>query len=298
MNKVEWSLFLLLGAAWGSSFMWIKIAVQDVGPFALVGWRLLFGSLGMAVVLRLRGTALPRGWSTWRDLAALGLINTALPFVLISWGEQTVDSAVASILNSTVPLFTLMIAQFFLPDEGMDRRRVSGLLLGFVGVLLLMSRDLTGGVQASLIGQLAVLAASLSYAAAAVFSRRRLGDVNHLVQAFVPMLAADAVVWSLAWPLEGGDLLPATGLTWLALVWLGLLGSCLAYILYFSLLERVGPTRTTLVTYLIALFGVVLGVLFLGEQLDAALVGGGALVIAGIAIVNWRPRRRERPGVV
>lgn len=298
MNKSEWLLFLGLGAVWGSSFMWIKIAVQDIGPFALVGWRLLFGSLGLAVVLRLKGTSLPRRRSTWRDLVLLGLVNTALPFVLISWGEQTVDSSVASILNSTVPLFTLVIAHFFLAEESMEVRRVVGLLVGFGGVLLLMSRDLIGGVQASLIGQFAVLAAAVSYASAAVFARRRLRTVHSFVQAFVPMAAADAVVWSLAWPFERGDVVPAAGLTWFALVWLGLLGSCLAYILYFSLLERVGPTRTTLVTYLIALFGVILGVVFLNEPLDIRLAGGGALVIAGIAVVNWRPGRAERPGVL
>lgn len=298
MNKTEWLLFLGLGAVWGSSFMWIKIAVQDVGPFALVAWRLLFGSTGMALVLRLRRISVPRSWSAYRDLIVMGMINTALPFVLISWGEQTVDSAVASILNSTVPLFTLVIAHFFLSEEDMDRRRVLGLLVGFGGVLLLMSRDLAGGVEASLVGQLAVLAAAVSYASAAVFARRRLNEMHSFVQAFLPMLAADAVVWTLAWPLEGGSLLPSAELTWLALLWLGLLGSCVAYMLYFSLLKRVGPTRTTLVTYLIALFGVLLGVVFLNEPLDARLAGGGALVIAGIAVVNWRPSRGERPGVV
>lgn len=298
MNRAEWLLFLALGAVWGSSFMWIKIAVQDVGPFALVAWRLLFGGLGMAMVLWWRKVPLPRGRSTWRDLALLGIINTALPFVLISWGEQSIDSAVASILNSTVPLFTLMIAHVFLPEEALDLRRAAGLLVGFAGVLLLMSRDLEGGVQASLLGQAAVLAAAVSYASGAVFARRRLRDTHSFVQAFAPMVVADLVVWSFAFPLEGDALIPSQGLTWLALLWLGLLGSCTAYILYFSLLERVGPTRTTLVTYLIALFGVTLGVIFLGEPLDARLAGGGALVIAGIAVVNWRPSRRDRPGLV
>lgn len=298
MNKTEWILFLSLSAVWGSSFLWIKIAVQDVGPFALVAWRLLFGSVGMGIVLWLNGRSLPRSGVTWRDLALLGVVNTALPFVLISWGEQSIDSAVASILNSTVPLFTLVIAHLFLQDDPMTLRRVVGLLIGFGGVLTLMSRDIQSGFEAGVAGQLAVLAAAMSYASAAVFARRRLRSIDPFVQAFAPMLVADAVVWSLAWPVEGGALVPAERLTWVALLWLGLLGSCLAYILYFSLLQRVGPTRTTMVTYLIALFGVVLGVVFLNEPLDARLAGGGALVIAGIAVVNWRPRRRERPGVL
>lgn len=297
MNKAEWLLFLSLSAVWGSSFLWIKIAVQDVGPFTLVAWRLLFGSVGMGLVLWFNKTSLPRSGVTWRDLAALGLVNTALPFVLISWGEQTIDSAVASILISTVPLFTLVIAHLFLQDDPMTLRRVAGLLIGFGGVLTLMSRDLDGGFEAGLAGQFAVLGAALSDASGAVFARLRLRYVHPFVQAFAPMAVADAVVWSFAWPVEGGALVPAVPITWLALLWLGLLGSCLAYILYFSLLQRVGPTRTTMVTYLIALFGVALGVIFLNEPLDARLVGGGALVVVGIAVVNWRPRQRERPGV-
>jgi drug/metabolite transporter (DMT)-like permease len=289
MTPVDWALFVGLSLLWGSSFMWIKIAVGDIGPLAVVGWRLSFGVLGLAIVLAIRRQRLPRRWRTWRNLVVLGLINTALPFALIAYGEQTVDSAVASVLNSTVPLFTLIIAHFALDDDRMTLRRVLGLLVGFVGVLLLLSRDLgSGGWTGSLVGQLAILSGAVSYGAGGVFARRTMRSVDPYLQAFIPLAAADLVIWGLALPFGGPELLPSAPLPWLALVWLGLLNSCLAYLLYYHLLHRVGPTRTTLATYLIALIGVTLGVAFLGEPLGWRLLAGALLVVIGIAIVNRR----------
>lgn len=289
MSGIEWALFLALSALWGSSFLWIKIAVSDIGPLAVVGWRLLFGAAGMSLVVAARRIGMPREGRTWRNLILLGLINTGLPFVLISWGEQTVDSAVASVLNSTVPLFTLILAHFALHDDRITPQRILGLLVGFGGVVLLMSRDLGGAeFSASLLGQLAILAAAASYGVGGVYARRTMRQVDPMVQAFLPMAAADLVVWSLAFPFEGGGIIPSQPLSWVALIWLGLLGSCLAYILYFHLLHRIGPTRTTTVTYLIALIGVVLGVVFLNERLDWRLAAGAVLVVSGVAVVNRR----------
>jgi drug/metabolite transporter (DMT)-like permease len=288
--------FIALGLIWGSSFLWIKIAVQEIDPFTLVGWRLLFGALGMLVVLFVRRPEFPRGRSAWLAMGVMGIINTALPFTLISWGEQTIDSAVASILNSTVPLFTLLIAHYFLHDERFTLQRVIGLVVGFLGILALLGRDLRpGGLHAGALGQAAVLLAAVSYASASVFGRRTMRDVSPLVQAFVPMVAADAVVWSLATQAGTPGRLPALPITWLALLWLGLLGSCAAYLLYFNLLHSVGATRTTMVTYVFPVVGVALGVVFLGETADWHLLAGALLVVASIIIVNWTPRAVPAP---
>jgi drug/metabolite transporter (DMT)-like permease len=291
MKSKEWVWFVALGMIWGSSFLWIKVAVQEVDPFTLVGWRLLFGALGMLVVLVVRRPAFPRQRSTWLAMAVMGMINTALPFVLISWGEKTIDSAVASILNSTVPLFTLVIAHFFLHDDRISVPKVVGLAVGFLGVLTLLVRDLEpGGFRTGALGQAAVLLAAISYASASVFGRRTMREVSPLVQAFVPMVAADAVVWSAATQVGSPGVLPGLPITWVALLWLGLLGSCVAYLLYFHLLHAVGATRATMVTYLFPVVGVALGVLFLGEHADWHLVVGALLVVGSIAIVNWVPR--------
>jgi drug/metabolite transporter (DMT)-like permease len=284
-------VFALLGLVWGSSFLWIKVAVQEVGPATLVGYRLLIGLIGLAVVVAARRPSLPRDRRTLFVLGVVGITNTALPFILISWGEQFIDSAIASILNGTVPLFTIVIAHLFLHDDRITPARILGLITGFIGVVVLMSRDLGAESRAgSVLGQAAVLAAALSYAASSVFARRNLRQVDSVVQAFLPLISADTVAWVTALASEAPLQVPRLPITWLALVWLGLLGSCLAYLLYFHLLHAVGPTRATMVTYVFPVVGVILGVVFLNELADWHLIVGAMLVALGIGVVNLRRR--------
>lgn len=298
MRMKEWGAFVLLGLVWGSSFLWIKVAVHEIGPLTLVAFRLLFGIAGLLIVVALRRPSFPRQRATWLALAVLGITNTALPFALISWGEQYIDSAVASILNGTVPLFTTVIAHLLLKDDRITPARALGLLAGFLGVVVLMSRDLAPGVlRGNVLGQLAVLAAALAYAGSSVFARRSLHQVDSVVQAFVPLLAADSLAWLSAALAEAPVHLPRLSITWLALAWLGLLGSCLAYLLYFYLLHALGPTRATMVTYVFPVVGLVLGVAFLSERADWHLAVGATLVALGIGVVNWRSRPSvARPG--
>src|SRR3990170_6237255 len=287
MKLRDWVTFWTLGLIWGSSFLWIKIALDNVGPFTLVAWRLLIGIAGLAVVVLIRRPTFPRDRRIYGMLALLGLTNTALPFVLISWGEQSIPSAVASILNGTVPLFAMVIAHYSLADDRMTRARVGGLILGFLGVIVLMSGDLAPGeFRAGGVGQLAVLAAAVLYAFSGVFARKNLHGLSPVMQAFVPLLVADLFIWTGAVAIEAPVLAPTTGLTWFALLWLGLLGSCAAYLLYFSLLHRVGPTRATMVTYVFPVVGLILGIVFLQEPVTASLLIGAAMVVAGILVVN------------
>ncbi len=289
----SWAVFLLLGTIWGSSFLWIKLALVELGPFTLVAFRLLFGALGMAVVLWFRRPSFPRDRQTLAMLAVMGLTNTALPFTLISWGEISIDSGVASILNSTTPLFTLVLAHYFLDDERMNLPKVIGLVVGFVGIIMLFSRDVgTQGFRSGLLGQAAVLTAAVSYAGSSVFARRNFRQVPLIVQASIPLFVADGLIWIGALASESPIIVPSLPLTWVALSFLGLLGSCLAYLLYFYLLTKEGSTRTVLVTYMFPVIGVGLGVLLLGERLDAQLVSGALLVVAGIGVVNWKPKVR------
>jgi len=291
MKARDWMVFALLGLVWGSSFLWIKVAVQEVGPATLVGYRLLIGLIGLAVVVAARRPSLPRDRRTLFVLGVVGITNTALPFILISWGEQFIDSAIASILNGTVPLFTIVIAHLFLHDDRITPARILGLITGFIGVVVLMSRDLGAESRAgSVLGQAAVLAAALSYAASSVFARRNLRQVDSVVQAFLPLISADTVAWVTALASEAPLQVPRLPITWLALVWLGLLGSCLAYLLYFHLLHAVGPTRATMVTYVFPVVGVILGVVFLNELADWHLIVGAMLVALGIGVVNLRRR--------
>jgi drug/metabolite transporter (DMT)-like permease len=291
LKPKDWLAFILLGTVWGSSFLWIKIAVQEIGPFLLVALRLLFGILGLLGVVLMTRPAWPNDRRTWMAFFFLGFINTALPYTLISWGEKYIDSAVAAILNSTSPLFTMILAHIFVSDDRMTRQRVIALLVGFTGIVILVSRSVQPvGIKltSNIVGQGAVLLAAFSYAVATVFARQTTRGLNPAVQALLPLLGADLLIWVMTPVVEAPLIFPHKALTWLAIIWLGVMGVSLAYTLYFYLLHSIGPTRTVLVTYIFPLVGVALGITFLNERLDWRLVAGAALVVGSIAMVNRR----------
>ncbi len=291
MKTKDWFNFILLGAIWSSSFMWIKVAVQEVGPITLVAFRVLFGLLfGLGVILVQRAS-LPRDPRLWIPVLVLGLTNVAAPFFLISWGEQVIDSGVASILDATVPLFTILAAHYMLRDDKITLPKVLGLLTGFAGVIVLMSRDL-GVSHSSLLGQLAVVAASVFYAFSAIYARKYTEQAPAIMRSVGPLLSSTAVMWLAAPLVEAPLKIPRLPLTWVGLLWLGILGSGFAFILLYRLIHDIGPTRTTMVTYLFPLGGVILGVLFLHERLTWEVVVGALLIIAGMAFVNWDPKPR------
>jgi drug/metabolite transporter (DMT)-like permease len=287
MKTKEWLAFIGLSLAWGTSFLWIKIALDEIGPFTLVAFRLLFGLLGLLAVIAVMRPAWPNNRRSYVVLAVMGLTNVALPFTLISWGEVFIDSAVASILNSTVPLFTALIAHFVLEGERLDFRRVGGVLLGFIGVVTLMFRGLSAnGLEVNLLGQGAVLLASIFYAFSSIFARKNPRGGNPVTQSLVQVFVADALLWAAVPVVESPFTLPTLPITWLALAWLGLIGSCIAYLLYFYLLDSAGPTKMVMITYTFPVTGIILGWLFLNEAINWELFLGGALVLASIVIVN------------
>ena len=290
MKPKHWFVFILLGIIWSSSFMWIKIAVQEVGPITLVAFRVLFGLLfGVAVILIQRVT-LPRSFREWSPLLLLGISNVAIPFFLISWGEQSIDSGVAAILDATVPLFTILIAHYLLHDDKMTWPKVLGLLIGFAGVIILMSKDI-GASFGSLLGQLAVVLACAFYAGSSVFARRTTENTAGILRSAGPLVSATAIMWLATFFLERPLKIPTLGITWVALLFLGILGSGLAFVMSYYLIHEIGPTRTSMVTYLFPLGGVLLGVVFLHEQLSWQLLVGAVLIIASLVVANWQPSR-------
>jgi len=291
LKPKHWLIFIILGIIWSASFLWIKIALQEIGPITLVAYRVLLGLLFSALVMLILRVAWPRTLAEWTPLLILGMTNVAIPFFLITWGEQSVDSAVASILNATVPLFTIVIATFFLRDDRMNRQRLIGLLLGFAGVVVLMSKDLSVQAHNSVLGQLAVIVASLSYAISAVYVRKATQNVHGLVRGAAPLVGATVVMWMAALLVESPVQVPALPLTWIALLWLGVLGSGLAFTLIFYLIHEIGPTRASMVTYVFPPGGVILGVIFLNEELSWQLALGTLLIIASLAVVNWKPSK-------
>jgi drug/metabolite transporter (DMT)-like permease len=287
----HWFIFILLGAIWSSSFLWIKIAVQEVGPITLVAYRVLFGLLFCIAAITVQRVRWPRTFKAWLPLLVLGITNLAVPFFLISWGEQSIDSSVAAILDATVPLFTIVIAHVLLQDDRITAPKVLGLAIGFFGVVVLLSKDL-GASSSSLLGQAAVLLASIFYAGSAIYVRKTTVDTPGIVRSAGPLVSATAVMWLATLMFERPVEIPQMGITWAALLFLGIIGSGFAFILAFYLIHEIGPTRTSMVAYLFPLGGVILGVTFLHEQLTWQLVTGAALIVASLAIANWQPSSR------
>ncbi|MCL5611010.1 MAG: DMT family transporter [Chloroflexi bacterium] len=290
MKPKQWFVFILLGVIWSSSFLWIKIAVQEISPITLVAFRVLFGLLFSVIIILIQRVQVPRDFKTWLPFLILGISNVAIPFFLISWGEQAIDSAVAAILDSTVPLFTIVIAHFLLHDDKMTWPKVIGLMTGFAGVIVLMSKDI-GGSPGSVLGQIAVVLACLFYAGSSVYARKSTQEASGLIRGGGPLVSSTAVMWVAAFTIEQPIKIPHLSITWIALLWLGILGSGFAFILNYYLIHEIGPTRTTMVTYVFPLGGVTLGVLFLHELITWQLITGALLIIASLAVANWNPQK-------
>ena len=290
MKTKHWIIFITLGVIWSSSFLWIKIAIEEMGPMTLVAYRVLFGLLfGIAVIL-IQREKMPRTLKAWTPLLVLGLTNVAIPFFLISWGEKTIDSGVASILDATVPLFTIVVAHFLLHDDKMTVQKVVGLLIGFAGVVVLMSKDI-GSSAGSILGQGAVILASAFYAGSSIYARKFTEDTPGIFRSMGPLVSATAVMWLASFLFEAPVKVPDTSIIWIALLWLGILGSGAAFVMLFYLIHEIGPTRTTMVTYLFPLGGVTLGVIFLHETLTWEIVVGAVLILASLVVANWSSKQ-------
>ena len=288
MRLRHWIVFILLGVIGSTSFLWIKIGAQEIRPMALVAFRMLFGAVTAVAIAMFQKVTWPRDWRTWANFAILGPTSLAIPVCLISWGERTIDSAVASILNATVPLFTIVIAHFWLNDDRITLQKALGLLVGFAGVVVLMNKDLTAGAHSSMIGQGGVILAAIFYAGSAVFARKATQHVAGLARGAAPLITATIFMWIVGPIAERPFRIPALPLTWIATLWLGILGAGLAILMYYYLIHEIGPTRATLVTYLFPVGGVIFGVIFLREQLSWQLVAGTLLIIASLVVVNWK----------
>jgi drug/metabolite transporter (DMT)-like permease len=259
--------------------------VDDFGTFTLVALRLLVGALLLWAVVRATRQELPRERRIYGHLFVMGLVNIVIPFALITWAEQSVDSSLAAILTAPVPLFAIVIAPLFLHDEPIRVNGVVGLFVGFIGVVILTSRDLTVG-DSDLTGEIALLGAAFSYAVGAVYARRNMRGVHPLIPAVFQVTFALLVSGAIALIAEHPwDARPDVEAVF-SILWLGIFGSGLAYLIVFRLFAAWGATRTTMVAYEIPVWGIILGFLVLAEPVDIRLLIGTALVVGGVALAN------------
>ena len=283
---------LLLASLWGGSFLFMRIAVPQFGPLPLMAVRCAIGAAILLPFLAWRG-GLPGLAARPGALLVVGFLNSALPFVLFGYATLSLTAGMASVLNATTPLFAAVVAYFWLGDRP-DRRRVIGLAIGFGGVLWLVSARGSVASSGGLLPVLAALGASVSYGVSASFTRRHLTGVSSLVLAAGSQLGAILVLLVpalLTWPST-----PPDASAWLAALALGAACTGLAYMLFFRLMNRAGVATATSVTFLVPMFAVLWGGLFLGEQPSLAMLLGGVVILAGTALasgVQW-PRRAAR----
>lgn len=286
------AILILLGAIWGSTFMWTEIALADFAPLTLVAVRVGLGGATLILLALLRGEAWPRGGRSWRLIWLVGLANSAVPFFLISWGQLHIASSLAAILLGVGPFINLALAHAFTQDDRLTLPKLAAMLLGFGGIAVLVAPGLVGGIDAALIGQAAVLIASASYAVANLLTRRLTGLATPMMSAGVTLGSAALYMVPLALlidrPWQAAP--PAWGSV-AAVVVLGLFPTALAYLLRFRLISQVGTTFSAQVAYLIPLFGVGYGWLFLAERPGATAFLALALILSGIAVSRLRRRR-------
>jgi drug/metabolite transporter (DMT)-like permease len=294
-SRTDWLLFLTLGFLWGSSYLFIKIGV-DAGlePFTLVSLRLLIGMALLTVVVALAREPLPRSPRIYGHLLVMGAFSVAIPFSLITWAERSVDSTLAATITAAVPLFVIVIAPFVLAEERITLNRLIGLAVGFAGVAILVGFDPAALAGGNLAAELALVGATASYAVGAIYARRMVHGLRPMIAALLQVGFALAMVSVLALAFERPLAIPLTAEALFAVTWLGLLGSGAAYLVFFRLLGRWGATRTSMVAYLLPIYGIALGATVLGERVDVRLLVGTALVIGGIGAVNWRSGWRPR----
>ena len=285
-TSFDFARLVSVSMLWGASFVFIEIALRHLGPLSLAAWRLLIGYLALLLIVLWRREKLAVRRGEWVLIALVGLLNSALPFSLISWGQQFTNSAKAALLMATASFFALLVSHWTTADERINRARVIGLGIGFFGVCLLFIDDLQGGDQLS--GQLAIIAAACSYATAAVCARR-LTHLPPIALTSATLACGCVILWPLAlWfeqPLAPVDL---PGL--FAVLYLGGIATALCFVIRFTIIRANGAVFMSQVGYLIPLFGVLLSQLILGQAITWQIAGALVMVLAGIGITRLGSR--------
>lgn len=292
MGPIEWACLILLSILWGGTFLFAKIALVEVPPLTVVFSRLVMASIALHLITRAMGLTggLRPGW---RDFVVLGLINNVLPFCLIFWGQTQISVGLASILNATTPLFSVICAHLVTRDEKLTPLRAIGVAAGIAGVVAMIGLDALSSLGSSVPHQLAVLGAAMSYGFAGVYSRRFKGAqpmtiATGQLTASAFMLAPLSLLIDQPWNLP----MPSDKVL-LCLIALGLFSTALAYFLYFRILTASGATNAALVTFLVPVSALSLGVIFLGETIGGPQLFGMALIALGLSLIDGRLWRRR-----
>ncbi len=288
-TRTDFFLLLALGIMWGTSYAFIKLGVETLPTFTLIATRLAIGLGLLATVVLVAREPLPRSPRIYLHLAVMAAINIVIPFSLITWAELSVDSAIAAILNGAVPLIVIVLAALTFHDEPITLNRLVGVVVGYVGVIVLVLPGLVAAIGGTeFTGELALIGSTVAYAIGAVYSRKNIRGMRPMIPAVFQVGFAFLMVSALALVFENPFAVAWNPDAVVAVLWLGLLGSGFAYLLMFRLLARIGATATSQLAYLLPVVGIVTGALMFGETIDARVAVGTALILGGVALVNSR----------
>jgi drug/metabolite transporter (DMT)-like permease len=287
MGFREWCLILILSVIWGGSFFFVGVAVKDMTPLTIVLCRVGFASAILLAVVWLTGRKLSTSPGMWGAFFILGALNNLIPFSLIAWGQTHIPSSLASILNATTPIFSVVLAHLLTREERLTANRLAGVLVGWVGVAVLIGIESLGGFGVEVLGQLAVVAASVAYACAAIYGRR-FKAMDPVVVATGMLCGSTVMMLPVALIVEQPWHLAPAAASWLALLGLSAVSTSLAYIIYFRVLAVAGATNILLVTFLIPASAIFLGVVVLGERPGWNAFGGMALIFMGLIAIDGR----------
>lgn len=287
MKPREWLLLIVLSIIWGSSFMFLKIALRELQPFYIVFIRLCVTSVFMLALCALRQLPFPRGLTQWAAMGFLGFINSALPFFLISWAQMHLDTATTSILNATSPVFIMILAHWLTDDEKLTRFKVIGVTAGFLGIVVMVAPSLHRGIVLAGLAQLAVLGGTLNYACAAIYARR-FKNFNSMVVTAVSLFGAAIAASPGLMYFKMPDLAALSPKTWFAVGMLSVFCTGIAYIIYFSVIASAGATNGMLVTLMIPISALLISNFFLGETIKLNDIIGMLLIFSGLLIIDGR----------
>lgn len=288
--RVVW---LVLCGIWGSTWLFIKIGLADLPPFSFAAIRFVFASLILSTLIFARGVRWPRQRKDWLLIAVVGLLQFSLNYGLVFWGEQYIPSGLAAVLQSTFPAFGLIIAHFYLPAERITPRRVFGVLLGVVGVAIVFSDQLTIAGQMALFGSVALVLSAFFGSFGNVLVKAYGSEIDPQVLAAGQMICGFPPLLILGLAIEGNPLrFRWTTMAVISLAYLVIVGSVIAFALYYWLVRRMDVTNTMLIALVTPVVAVVLGIVVLDEQLNWRLFAGAACIISGIGLIVFRKRRK------
>ncbi len=296
MGAADWGQLLLLSLIWGGSFFLIGVIVGHLPVLSIVAIRVAVAALVLWAIVLATGRHVPRDAGLWGAFLVMGVLNNAIPFGLIVWAQTSIPAGLASILNATTPLFTVLVSTLVLSDERASLMRLAGVATGLGGVAMMIGLDRVSGMDHGILPQVAMLGAAISYACAAAFGRQfRRRGIDPVVTAAGMVTGSSVVLLPLALVVDGMPPADVPGRVWLSVLILGALCTGLAYVLFFRILGRAGATNISLVTFLVPVSAILLAWLFLGESLGAVQVLGMAVIGLGLAMIDGRLIARAAP---